>query len=104
MAETWQAKKETIPEAQQFDWTYSTKYRGCTMKGGAKWDAQPTDEKIDFESLKVFCAPSCFSPFSCFSPSPASHFCWPRISVLPHISVGPECSKELAKTSCGLQT
>ena len=53
MAETWKANKANIPEAQQFDWTYSTPYRGCTTKAGAKWDPEETDEKIDFESLKV---------------------------------------------------
>lgn len=53
VAETWQANKANIPEAQKFDWTYSTPYRGCTMKAGATWDPEETDEKIDFESLKV---------------------------------------------------
>jgi len=54
VAETWKANKANIPEAQQFDWTYSTPYRGCTTKAGAKWDPEETDEKIDFESLKVY--------------------------------------------------
>lgn len=53
VAETWQANKDNIPEAQKFDWTYSTKYRGTCTKGGAKWSPEPTDQKIDFESLKV---------------------------------------------------
>ena len=53
MAETWKANKEKIPEAQKFDWTYSTKYRGTATKGGASWDPEPTERKIDFESLKV---------------------------------------------------
>ena len=52
VAQTWQANKEDLPEAQKFDWTYSTKYRGSTFKGGAHWEPESTDDKIDFESLK----------------------------------------------------
>ena len=53
VAGTWKANKEAIPESQKFDWTYSTPYRGCATKDASRWLPEPTDQQIDFESLKV---------------------------------------------------
>lgn len=56
MAREWKKQAELdIPDAQPYDWTYSTPCRGtCTsLPDGQIVLPSPTDEKIDFESLKV---------------------------------------------------
>lgn len=56
MSEKWMEKAGAdIPEAQEFDWTYSTKYRGTTrtLSTDAAIEPSETEEKIDFDSLKV---------------------------------------------------
>eukprot|EP00288_Rhodomonas_lens_P011157 CAMPEP_0177749250 /NCGR_PEP_ID=MMETSP0484_2-20121128/32385_1 /TAXON_ID=354590 /ORGANISM="Rhodomonas lens, Strain RHODO" /LENGTH=316 /DNA_ID=CAMNT_0019264219 /DNA_START=69 /DNA_END=1015 /DNA_ORIENTATION=- len=55
MSEKWMEKAGAdIPEAQEFDWTYSTKYRGTTrtLSTDAAIEPSETEEKIDFDSLK----------------------------------------------------
>lgn len=56
MSQNWMKNAEQdIPDAQPFDWTYSTPYRGtaASLVDGRPVDPVDTSERIDFESLKV---------------------------------------------------
>ena len=95
VAETWRANKEAIPEAQKFDWTYSTPYRGGATKCAAPWLPEPTEQKIDFESLKVRCA-FCLCVCMCV--------CARVCAVLNFLLVCRMGSNVQEKTFCGRQT
>ena len=56
MSKEWKKQAELdIPDAQPFDWTYSTPFKGLTTTIPENETIHPyeTPERIDFESLKV---------------------------------------------------
>eukprot|EP00960_Hanusia_phi_P017508 515391-Hanusia_phi.AAC.1 len=56
VSERWKAKaRANVPEAHQYDWTYSTKYKGTfkDLRSGELIQGDLTEKRIDFESLKV---------------------------------------------------
>jgi hypothetical protein len=68
MAQTWKAKAGVeVPEGHIFDWTYGTKYRGTLVSNLSDSTRvigpDATDERIDFELLKV-CLLICNRPLS----------------------------------------
>jgi hypothetical protein len=56
MSQQWMKNAEQdIPDAQAYDWTYSSGYQGnaSSLADGTPIETSETDERIDFESLKV---------------------------------------------------
>jgi hypothetical protein len=56
MSQQWMKNAEQdIPDAQAYDWTYSSGYRGAavSLMDGKHIEPSETTDKIDFESLKV---------------------------------------------------
>ncbi|KAJ1479467.1 TIP41-like family-domain-containing protein [Baffinella frigidus] len=53
MSKKWMEANSEVPDAQQYDWTYSTLFKGTVTKSGEPLVPQLTSSrKIDLESLK----------------------------------------------------
>lgn len=119
MSKKWMEANSEVPDAQQYDWTYSTLFKGTVTKSGEPLVPQLTSSrKIDLESLKVrsWRSPlSLFCSFRHLDPRPSGvralphqqfpHCGRPLVVARPDfLRLGAVCSRAPGGRSCGLPT